>query len=164
MPTRPAGGAIRELGPPPRAGAAPARAGITTADDLAALTRRELTAVPGLGPGMIAAIRRVVPEPSDDDGPPSPAIPSFESLRAPQRRSALDVLLSEPPPEPPAPPEPPQPSATLAGTASAAVPGPRPPEYVDLCRLGAHLLRAAVTVPWRLARWSVREPVHTVRR
>src|SRR4051812_46291392 len=157
MPTRPAGGAIRELGPPPRAGAAPARAGLPTADDLAALTRGELTAIPGLGPGMIAAIRRVVPEPSDDDGPPSPAIPSFESLRAPHRRSALDVLL----PVPPATPEPP---ATPAGTASAAAPGPRPPEYADLCRLGAHLLRAAVTVPWRLARWSVREPVHTVRR
>src|SRR3954454_463199 len=156
MPTRPAGDDIRELGLPARAVSALARGGITTADDLAVLTRGELKAVPGLGPGMIAAIRRVVPEPADDDGPPSPAIPSFESLRAPHRRSALDVLLPEPPPATPEPPPAtPEPPATPAGTASAAAPGPRPPEYADLCRLGAHLLRAAVTVPWRLARWSV---------
>src|SRR3954454_19538631 len=154
MPTRPAGDDIRELGLPARAVSALARGGITTADDLAVLTRGELTAVPGLGPGMIAAIRRVVPEPSDDDAPPSPAIPSFESLRAPRRRSALDVLLPEPPPATPEPP------TTPAGTAGGAAPGPRPPEYADLSRLGAHLLRAAVTMPWRLARWSVREPVH----
>jgi hypothetical protein len=152
MPTRSVGDDIRELGLPARAVSALARAGITTADDLAALTRRELAAVPGLGPGLITAIRAVVPEPVDDEGPPSPAIPSFESLRTPQRRSALDVLLPEPPP------------ATSQEPPATATPAPRPPEYADLCRLGVHLLRAAAAVPWRLARWSVREPVQAVRR
>src|SRR3954447_2722917 len=117
MPTRSAGDDIRELGLPARAVSALARAGITTADDLAVLTRGELTAVPGLGPGMIAAIRRVVPEPAGDDGPPPPAIPPFEAPRAPQRRSALDVLLPQPPPATPEPP------AVPAGTASAAAHG-----------------------------------------
>ena len=38
--------------------------------------------------------------PIDDDGPVAPPIPSFESLRGPRRRSALDLLLA--PAEPPA--------------------------------------------------------------
>jgi RNA polymerase alpha subunit len=103
-------GTVQELGLPVRAVGALARAGITTVDELAALTRRELSAVPGLGPAMVAAIRAVVPEPvaksvwplpddGDDGGPASPAIPSFESLRGPRRRSALDLLVPEQPPE-----------------------------------------------------------------
>ncbi|WP_369133844.1 DNA-directed RNA polymerase subunit alpha C-terminal domain-containing protein [Modestobacter sp. I12A-02662] len=167
MPTRSPGDDIRELGLPGRAVSALARAGITSVDDLAVLTRRELAAVPGLGAGMIAAIRQVVPEPADDEGPPSPAIPSFASLRAPRRRTAMDTLLPSVPPAPPAAgPVPTEPTAGPDPTTSATAPaaGPRPAEYTDLCRLGAHLLRAAVAAPWRIARWSVGEPVRVLRR
>src|SRR5688500_8344789 len=154
MPTRSPGDDIRELGLPGRAVSALTRAGITHVDDLAVLTRRDLAAVPGLGAGMIAAIRQVVPEPAHDEGPPSPAIPSFDSLRARRRRAALDALLppappaTEPAPTVPAPePAPtasePEPALTAsapgpAPTASAGTPsaGPRPAEYADLCRLG----------------------------
>ncbi len=169
MPTRSPGDDIRELGLPGRAVSALVRAGITSVDDLAALTRRDLAAVPGLGAGMIAAIRQVVPEPADDEGPPSPAIPSFASLRAPRRRTAMDTLLPSAPPAPTPPagdPAPAPPAAGPAPTASPATPaaGPRPPEYADLCRLGAHLLRAAVVAPWRIARWSLEEQLRLLRR
>jgi Bacterial RNA polymerase, alpha chain C terminal domain len=177
MPTRSPGDDIRELGLPGRAVSALTRAGITRVDDLAALTRRDLAAVPGLGAGMIAAIRQVVPEPADDGGPPSPAIPSFDSLRAPRRRTALDALLPSAPPATVPAPEPaatesepePAPTASAPGpapTASAGTPSaaPRPAEYADLCRLGAELLLAAAAAPWRIARWSAEESLRTLRR
>src|SRR3954452_15235863 len=111
MPTSSPGDEIRELGLPGRAVSALTRAGITSVDQLAVLTRQDLAAVPGLGAGMVAAIRQVVPEPAaEDEAPPSPTVPSFDSLRAPQRRSALDALL------PPAP----APAATATAPPTSA--------------------------------------------
>ena len=165
-------GAISDLGLPGRAVTALTRAGVTRTADLAALTRRELAAVPGLGAGMIAAIRAVVPEPgrgdvarparvpgsAEDESPDAPAIPSFASLRAPQRRSALDLLVPGPPPAEPEPAEPvdaePPPAEPRAS---------RPAEYADLLRIGAHLARAVAGVPGRAVRWSLREPVRALR-
>jgi hypothetical protein len=120
MPTRFPGyapaGTIETLGLPTRAVTALTRAGITDVAALSALTRRELTAVPGLGAGLVTAIRRIVPEPpaalpragapddgqlplpaEDDGAPPAPAIPSFASLRDPRRRTAFDLLVPEAP-------------------------------------------------------------------
>ncbi|MGY1722059.1 DNA-directed RNA polymerase subunit alpha C-terminal domain-containing protein [Blastococcus sp. SYSU DS0533] len=135
MPTSAPGqpaGTIRELGLPARAVTALTRVGITEAEALAALTHRELSAVAGLGPGLVAAIRAVVPEPparpavggpvpadggnagSEEEGPVAPAIPSFASLRGPRRRSAVDLLV-------PAASEPAEPGAAEPG---AAEPGP----------------------------------------
>ncbi len=117
-------GTIETLGLPTRAVTALTRAGITDVAALSALTRRELTAVPGLGAGLVTAIRRVVPEPpavlpratapadtapgaaepadaapaDDDGGPAAPQIPSFASLRDPRRRTALDLLVPAPDP------------------------------------------------------------------
>jgi hypothetical protein len=190
MPTRFPGddpaGTIETLGLPPRAVTALARAGITDVAALAALTRSELTAVPGLGPGLVAAIRRVVPEPpapdpagprpgvavDDEDAPTAPEIPSFASLRDPRRRSALDLLV--PGPTPPArEPEPapaalpaPDPAAPPAGprTPQRDATAPRPAEYADLLRLGLHLTRTTVAVPGRLAVWAVRTQVGVLRR
>ena len=183
MPTRsfqdlPAG-PIRDLRLPGRAVTALTRAGVRRTEQLAVLTRQDLAAIDGLGPGMIAAIRLVVPEPpasgrrsgaplqiehpepasaADDPGPAPaeefqapPAIPSFASLRAPQRRTALDLLMPGSPPEP-------------SGTDPVPTAGPRPAEYADLLALGVHVLRAAVAVPVRLVRWSVRAPGHSLRR
>jgi hypothetical protein len=145
MQSRPTGQAIRELGLPGRAVSALAAAGVTTLDDLAGLSRQELAAIKGLGPGMVAAIRLVVPEPgttepAEDEGPAAPAIPSFASLRDSRRRSAIDLLVPEPSPVETAPP----PSSRVQ---------PRPAEYADLLRLGL-----------RLVRWSVREPLRCLRR
>ncbi|SNS23920.1 RNA polymerase, alpha chain C terminal domain [Geodermatophilus saharensis] len=188
-------GTIETLGLPTRAVTALTRAGITDVAALAALTRRELAAVPGLGAGLVTAIRRVVPEPpatlpraatpgrddrlappaDDDGGPDSPAIPSFASLRDPRRRTALDLLVpatgtpdaeawTEPVPEPPTGPPPSPPGDTGRGPAGPVAPAPRPAEYADLLRLGARLARAAVTVPGRVALWSVRTQVDWLRR
>jgi Bacterial RNA polymerase, alpha chain C terminal domain len=170
MPTRSRGDeparTIRDLGLPGRAVTALTRAGVTTVEDLTALTRRDLAGINGLGPGMIAAIRVVVPEPptvaqhplaaagvdpAEEESPAAPEIPSFESLRAPRRRSSVDVLL---------PAAPPAPTATTPGRAA----GPRPPDYADLGRLGLHAVRALAGVPGRLARWAVRQPVRCLRR
>ena len=144
---------IRELGLPGRAVTALTGAGITGAGELALLTRQELAAIAGLGPGAIAAIRRVVPEPAADpeqESPAAPAIPSFDSLRAPMRRSAVDLLVPGAPPPAPAPvPEAVREPAPRPVPASA----PRPPEYADLWRLGV-----------RVVRWSVRQPVHLLHR
>ena len=74
-----------------------------------------------------------------DDGPQAPPVPSFDSLRDPRRRSALDLLMP-----PPATPEPAEPAAT---------PAPRPPDYGDLLRLAVHL-----------ARWTAGLPVRGLRR
>jgi hypothetical protein len=173
-------GPVRDLGLPERAVAALTRAGVTRIGDLAVLTRRDLASISGLGPGMIAAIRLVVPEPptsavrsgasssaaheepaipsiepasepAEEESPAAPAIPSFDSLRAPRRRTAVDLLVSGAAPAP---------SATRSAPARA----PRPPEYADLLRLGVHVVRAAAGVPVRLAAWSVREPARCLRR
>jgi predicted flap endonuclease-1-like 5' DNA nuclease len=178
-------GTVQELGLPPRAVGALTRAGITTVEELAALTRRELAAVPGLGPAMVTAIRAVVPEPvaqglwpqrEDDGAPAAPVIPSFDSLRAPRRRTAFDVLVPgdadavddttadtvadavadavdrqdvpAPRPTPPAAP----PAAAPAGA-------PRPAEWADLAALGARGVRVAAVLPWRVALWWVQAPV-----
>ncbi|MET0765910.1 MAG: DNA-directed RNA polymerase subunit alpha C-terminal domain-containing protein [Blastococcus sp.] len=156
-------GTIRDLGLPGRAVTALTRAGVTSVDDLAVLSARDLAAISGLGPGTIAAIRIVVPEPAtsarrfpprpvtDDEGwPAAPAIPSFDSLRAPRRRTPVDVLM---------------PSArTEPADASAPARGPRPPDYADLLRLGAVVVSAVAGLAGRVALWSVREPAHCLRR
>ncbi len=171
---------IRDLGLPERAVTALTRAGVTSIEDLAVLTRRELAAINGLGPGMIAAIRSVVPEPppsvprsgvtsgadhedlalpaidvkpdsAEEESPAAPEIPSFASLRAPRRRTAVDVLMPDSPPAP-----------SAAGPASSA--GPRPADYADLLRLGVRVVRTMAGVPGRMARWSIREPVRCVGR
>lgn len=184
MPTRSPGdvpaGAIRDLGLPGRAVTALTRAGVTSIQDLAVLTRPDLAAIDGLGPGMIAAIRLVVPEPptivprsgaspeaehdeltfpasdpepapAEEESPAAPKIPPFESLRSPRRSTAVDLLVPESPPV-----------RSMTGPASAGV--PRPAEYADLLRLGVRLVRAVTGVPGRMARWSVRELVPCLRR
>jgi hypothetical protein len=172
-----AGRTLGELQLPARAVAALTRAGVTDVADLAVLTRRELSAIPGLGPSTIAAIRAVVPEPparlprsgdapsagsdeptvlpeagtppADGESPAAPAIPSFASLRDPRRRTPVDLLVPEQPPaEPPAAP-PSVPTPPPAAPAGAS----RPAEWGDLWRFGL-----------RVARWWVGQPVRTVRR
>jgi RNA polymerase alpha subunit len=184
-------GTVQELGLPVRAVGALARAGITTVDELAALTRRELSAVPGLGPAMVAAIRAVVPEPvaksvwplpddGDDGGPASPAIPSFESLRGPRRRSALDLLVPEQPPEEDteAPAEEDTAVPAEEDTVQDAEPlddlvrdqpperprAPRPAEWSDLAALGVRGVRAAASLHWRVTVWWVQAPARLVER
>jgi hypothetical protein len=169
-------GTIRDLGLPGRAVTALQRAGVTTTEELASLSRRELAAIDGLGPGLIAAIRSVVPEPvtrarrekagppahaaggeaADEEAPVPPPIPSFESLRAPRRRTTVDLIIpATPPPDLPAPAGRPRP---------APASGPRPAEYADLRRLCARGFRAAAGAPVRLAWWSLRAPVTGLRR
>jgi hypothetical protein len=198
MPTRSPGdapeGTIATLGLPTRAVTALTRAGITDVAALAALSRRELAAVPGLGAGLVTAIRRVVPEPpatlpraaapagdpapapaTDDEGPAAPEIPSFASLRDPRRRTALDLLVPAGPGHDPGPgPRAEEGTGTGTGTepVTAAPPAgrrpaataPRPAEYADLLGFAARLVRAAVTVPGRVALWSVQAQVDLVRR
>jgi hypothetical protein len=173
-------GMIHDLGLPGRAVTALTRAGVTDVEDLALLTRRDLAAINGLGSGMIAAIRLVVPEPSasfarsrvspeaerqelafpaidpepepdEQESPAAPVMPSFDSLRAPRRRSAFDVLMPEAPP-----------ARSVTGPAPSRV--ARPPEYADLLRLGVHVARALADVPRRVGLWSLRQPVHCLRR
>ena len=79
----------------------------------------------------------------------APAIPSFDSLRARRRRSPVDLLVPEAAPR-------------FADAADRAA--PRPPDYADLLRLGLHVARALASVPARVTRWSVREPVRLLRR
>jgi hypothetical protein len=150
-------GTVGDLGLPARAVTALTRAGITTLDDLAGLSRRDLAALDGVGPGTIAAIRLVVPEPgaraaagADADSPAAPAIPSFDSLRAPRRRSAVDLPVPRPAPGP-------------APRAAGPAPAPRPAEYADLLRLGARMARTAAAVPWRVTLWTLRAPVRLLR-
>jgi hypothetical protein len=141
------------------------RAGITTTAQLAALTRAELMAVDGLGPGSLAAIRRVVPEPpgrlratepqpdtgrlsspDDEESPDAPRIPSFESLRSTRRRTTVDLIV-------PATPPPPDPTPTA----------PRPPDYADLWRLGVRVGQTLATLPARLTLRAVRAPARRLR-
>ncbi len=164
MPSTAPGGTVSELGLPARAVTALTRAGITTTAQLATLTRAELVAVNGLGPGTVAAIRRVVPEPpgrlpaapppgqpappeEDQEFPAAPPIPSFESLRSPRRRTAVDLIV-------PATPPPADPTPTA----------PRPPDYADLWRLGVRVGSAVATLPVRLTLCAVREPARRARR
>ena len=87
-----------------------------------------------------------------DDAPVAPPIPSFESLRAPRRRSAIDLLL--PPAESPVEPgiDAPEPLTeepltraplTRAPLTRAPAPStaaaPRPAEWGDLLVLGTRL-------------------------
>jgi hypothetical protein len=58
----------------------------------------------------------------------SPGIPSFASLRGPQRRSPVDVLV---------------PAETVP---------PRPPEWSDLWLLGRHVAGELVALPGRVLR------------
>ena len=165
------GGTVSELGLPARAVTALTRAGITSTAQLAALTRAELQAVDGLGPGSIAAIRGVVPEPpgrlpatkrsqqdpaplsypesaaDEEESPDAPRIPSFESLRSTRRRTTVDLIVPATPP-----PADPIPAA------------PRQPDYADLWRLGVALGSAAATLPPRLTLFAVREPARRLRR
>ena len=97
---------------------------------------------------------------AEADSPAAPTIPSFDSLRAPRRRSAVDVLMPGSTPEPPEPPELPEPSAPGPARPS----GPRPAEYADLVRLGLRAARVMAGVPLRVAGWAVRGPATCVRR
>ena len=161
------GETVSDLGLPTRAVTALARAGITTTAQLAALSRAELVAVNGLGPGSIAAIRRVVPEPpgrvpagqreerlappdthpDDEESPAAPAIPSFESLRSTRRRTTVDLIV-------PATPPPADPTPTA----------PRPPDYADLWRLSVRVGSTLATLPVRLALRAVQAPARRLRR
>jgi hypothetical protein len=86
------------------------------------------------------------PGAAEEESPAAPAIPSFESLRGPRRRTGVDLLVpGTPAPDPaPAPPRP------------APAGGPRPAEYADLLRLGSRVVRAVAGVPVRVAGWPVR--------
>src|SRR4051812_21520905 len=88
---------------------------------------------------------------TQDEAPAAPPVPSFDSLRDPRRRSAIDLLV--PIPESPPPAAEPAPAAA-----------PRPPDYGDLLRLGMHLARFSARVPLRLACWSIGLPVRGLRR
>ena len=164
-PGSPPGRTVSDLGLPARAVTALTRAGITTTEQLAGLSRTDLVAINGLGPGTVAAIRAVVPEPpgripaagraeqlpvpepDDEESPTAPAIPSFESLRSTRRRTTVDLIV-------PATPPPADPTPTA----------PRPPDYADLYRLGVRVGTAVVTLPVRLALRVLREPARRLRR
>jgi hypothetical protein len=79
----------------------------------------------------------------------APAIPAFASLRARRRQSPVDLLLSEP-------------ATRVSGATERAA--PRPPDYVDLLRLGVHVAAALAGLPVRLTLWSVQEPMRLLRR
>jgi hypothetical protein len=162
-PGTPPGRTVSDLGLPARAVTALTRAGITTTEQLAGLARADLVAINGLGPGTVAAIRAVVPEPpgripagreeqrsvpepDDEESPTAPAIPSFESLRSTRRRTTVDLIV-------PATPPPADPTPTA----------PQPPDYADLYRLGVWVGTAVITLPVRLALRVVREPVRRLR-
>lgn len=75
--------------------------------------------------------------PDDDpEGPPSPEVPSFASLRDPRRRKAVDLLVPTAPPEQERPP----------------APAARPPEWSDLWLLGRHVTRTLRGLPGRCLR------------
>jgi hypothetical protein len=80
-----------------------------------------------------------------------PVMPSFDSLRGVRRRTATDVLVPGRP-------------ATDVAAAKAPAVAPRPAEYSDLLRLGVVVARAVAAAPLRVARWSLRQPVHCARR
>ena len=177
------GRTLDELKLPGRAVVALTRAGITDVADLAVLTRRDLSAVPGLGPSTIAAIRAVVPEPparlprsaaapstgSDEqtvlpeaEHPPaeespveeeSPAAPAIPSFASLRDPRRRTPLDLLVPEQPPAEPEPTPAPPPAAPSPAAPAGAPRPAEWGDLWRFGL-----------RVARWWVQQPVRTVRR
>ncbi len=118
------------------------------------------------------------------DSPAAPTIPSFASLRAPRRRTAVDVLMPDSSPGSWTDPSPgswkePEPVSPGPGSESesepeswyqpldpgpAPVSTPRPAEYGDLLRLGMHAVRALAGLPLRLAGRVVREPATCLRR
>ncbi|MBM7808931.1 hypothetical protein JOD57_004768 [Geodermatophilus bullaregiensis] len=184
------GKSVGELRLPGRAVAALTRAGITEVADLAVLTRRELSAVPGLGPSTIAAIRAVVPEPparlprpggteggdrpvtppeagtapAEEESPAAPSIPSFASLRDPRRRTPVDLLVPGEPPAGPPPVEPPTPAAPTVGSPPV---GPPAAPATSAAPVGAprpaewgDLWRFGL----RVASWWVHQPLRTLRR
>ena len=69
------------------------------------------------------------------EAPPAPPVPSFDSLRDPRRRSALDLLVP--------------PAAAAPAPEPVAPPAPRPPDYDDLLRLAVHLARWTAGIPLR---------------
>ena len=77
----------------------------------------------------------------DEESALAPRIPSFASLRGGGRRSPADLLVSR------------QPASVEPVPASPRPGGTRPPEWVDLWRLGL-----------RVARWCAQQPITTVRR
>lgn len=81
--------------------------------------------------------------------PEAPAIPTFDSLRARRRHSPVDLLL-------------PEQATRVPGAAERAE--PRPPDYVDLVRLGVHVAGALAVLPVRVTLWAVREPMRLLRR
>ncbi|MGY1823169.1 hypothetical protein [Geodermatophilus sp. SYSU D00079] len=102
--------------------------------------------------GTVHDLHRRGPDPDpEEESPATPAIPSFESLRGPRRRTAVDLLVPATPPPDPAPP-----AAAPAAARPATPGGPRPAEYADLLRFGGRAVRAAAGVPLRVAGWPVR--------
>jgi hypothetical protein len=87
----------------------------------------------------------------EQESPAAPAIPSFDSLRDPRGRTAVDLFVSG------------QPLAAPARTPAPAA-AARPPEYADLLHLAGRLAQALAGAPCRLARWAAREPVRRLRR
>lgn len=177
--SEPTAGAIsvRDLGLPARAVTALTRVGVTTVEALAGMSRRDLTRVDGLGAGMIAAIREVVPEPTAALPFPPPGTPVAVNVRpaptpAPSPSSSPDA-------EEEGPVAPPIPSFASLRAAQhrrphdvldhtlfsarpalqpvAAAPVSRPPNTDDLLRLLVRLARGAATGPMGLWLWPLRK-------
>lgn len=76
----------------------------------------------------------------EDDAPVAPPVPSFDTLRSPRRRSAIDLLV--PPAEPTALVDPVAPvdvGGPVRSTSRPAAAAPRPAEWSDLLRLAGRL-------------------------
>jgi hypothetical protein len=111
-----------------------------------------------------------------DEGPASPRIPSFESLRAPRRRNAVDVLTPGLGPVAEVPvaevpvaevPVAEVPVADVRPPAARPATGPRPATYADLLPFGLRLASAVLTGPARCLRRLLgeqRSPRSDVRR
>jgi len=80
----------------------------------------------------------------------SPRIPSFESLRAPRRRTAVDVLT--PGLAPVAEVRAPGPADVAPAPGQPAAAGPRPATYADLLHFGLRMASAVVAGPSRCLR------------
>jgi hypothetical protein len=78
---------------------------------------------------------------SEDEGPASPEVPSFDSLRDPRRRSALDLLVPGAPPPAAAPPSAESHPVEAHPVEAHPPAGPRPAEWPDLGRFAVRLLR-----------------------
>jgi hypothetical protein len=124
-------------------------------------TDQEELAVPSPGPARGR---------TGGESPAVPRIPSFESLRAPRRRTAVDILTAEPRLAPVAAPGPVPVAVAVAaagpvgGEGPVAPRTPRPAEYADLLPFALRVASAVVGVPVRLTRWSITEPVRCFRR